>query len=101
MTQVLNLDEFDKVTVKIQGKEYELDIPTLDTLDQFEKQVEKAEKIKTTEEFKAFLRQFFVAPGPSDEVLGKIKTHQYSKFIAVISDLTKGGAKSLEASKKK
>lgn len=101
MTQVLNLDEFDKVTIKIQGKEYELEIPTLDTLEQFEKQVEVADKIKTTEEFKEFLSKFFVAPGPSSEVLGKIKTHQYRKFIAVIVDLTKGDAKSLEASKKK
>lgn len=99
MTNILNLDDYEKVTITIKKKEYELNIPTLDTMEEFDKHLEKLSKIEKPGDFVKFLKPLFVKP-PSDEILNKIKSHQYNLIIKHIFELAKGDSKSIDAKKK-
>ena len=101
MTNILDLDSYEKVTITIKKKEYELKVPTLDELEGFEKLMGKlGDSVEKPEDFKKFAKDLFVK-APSEEVLGSLKLYQYSKLLESVQKLVVGDSTVIDASKKK
>lgn len=102
-----NLDNFEKYTVTIKGKEYELKIPTLDEAGEFDKIFTKLTKIKENKDdpggwmqLADILSERAFVKAPTKEIMHSLTPPQVYQLLSHVSRLFLSGKGEAEDKKK-